>query len=86
MVMDPPQLVIPPHEFRYTSVVFAPQAIQQYSGTLEAVVKDGSDPATQKFTCEIRGEGTLPSLALQVRGKAMGSGGWRQVKGGAERW
>ncbi len=65
MEVDPPQLIIPPHEFRYMAVVFRPREIRQYSGTFEAVVQDGSDPATKSFTCEIRGEGTLPSLTLQ---------------------
>jgi hydrocephalus-inducing protein len=67
MAVDPPQLIIPPNEYRYTSIVFAPNAIQQYSGQLEAVVVDGSHPATKSFACEVRGEGTLPSLSLQVR-------------------
>lgn len=58
------QLVIPPHEYRYTAVYFAPRAIQQYAATFEAVVEGGSDPKTRAFSCEIRGEGTLPSLSL----------------------
>ena len=65
MECDPPQLIIPPHEFRYVAVVFRPQAIQQYSATFDAAVVDGSDPATKGFSCEVRGEGTLPSLSLQ---------------------
>lgn len=65
MLVDPPQLIIPPMEYRYAAVVFAPSAIQQYSGSFEAVVQDGGDPATRAFTCEVRGEGTLPSLSLQ---------------------
>ena len=31
-------------------------------------MEGGSDPKTKGFTCELRGEGTLPSLSLQVRG------------------
>eukprot|EP00955_Chlamydomonas_euryale_P017652 188684-Chlamydomonas_euryale.AAC.1 len=53
-------------EYRYAAVAFAPAAIQAYSGTLEATVQGGSDPATKAFTCEVRGEGTLPSLSLQA--------------------
>ena len=65
MECDPPQIVIPPMEFRYVAVVFRPRAIQQFSATFDAVVVDGSDPATKGFSCEMRGEGTLPSLSLQ---------------------
>ncbi|KAJ9512718.1 hypothetical protein QJQ45_019009 [Haematococcus lacustris] len=65
MVVQPAQLVIPPHESRFTTVHFRPHAIAQYSGLLEAVVEQGSDPQTKSFTCEIRGEGSLPSLSLQ---------------------
>lgn len=67
MDVVPAQLVIPPQESRYTTIVFEPRAIAQYSGTLEAVVENGTDPATKCFSCELRGEGTLPSLTLTVR-------------------
>ena len=70
MGVEPAQLVIPPQEYRYTALYFAPAAIQQYSATLEAVVQGGSDPATRSFSCELRGEGTLPTLSIQVRGAA----------------
>lgn len=30
-------------------------------------MEGGTDAATKMFTCEVRGEGTLPSLSLQVR-------------------
>jgi len=41
----------------------APQA---YSGTFEASVEAGTDPRTRIFTCEVRGEGMLPTLTLQA--------------------
>lgn len=66
MGVEPAQIVIPPHEYRYTTLYFAPAAIQQYSATFEAAVQGGSDPATKSFTCELRGEGTLPTLSIQV--------------------
>jgi hydrocephalus-inducing protein len=68
MEVFPAQLVIPPHESRYTTVRFAPRAIQQYSAILEAVVEGGTDPKTKSFSVELKGEGTLPSLTLLVRG------------------
>jgi hypothetical protein len=68
MEVFPAQLVIPPHESRYTTVRFAPRAIQQYNGILEAVVEGGTDPKTKSFSVELRGEGTLPSLTLVVGG------------------
>lgn len=64
MDVVPAQITIPPQESRYTTIVFEPRAIAQYSATLEAVVENGSDPATKAFSCELRGEGTLPSLTL----------------------
>lgn len=64
MEVSPAQLVIPPLEYRYTAVYFAPRAIQLYGATLEAVVENGSDPKTKSFTCELRGEGTLPTLTI----------------------
>ncbi|EFJ42226.1 hypothetical protein VOLCADRAFT_67248 [Volvox carteri f. nagariensis] len=64
MEVSPAQLVIPPLEYRYTAIYFAPRAIQSYVATLEAVVENGGDPKTKSFSCEVRGEGTLPSLAI----------------------
>eukprot|EP00798_Chlamydomonas_sp_ICE-L_P006741 gene6741-3411_t len=61
----PSQLVIPPHEFRYAAIQFVPNAIQSYSATFEASVEGGSDPKTKGMTCEVRGEGTLPSISIQ---------------------
>lgn len=47
---------------------FTPRAIQAYSAALVAEVEGGSDPRTRAFSCELRGEGSLPSLTLQVGG------------------
>lgn len=65
MEVFPAQLVIPPLEYRYTALYFAPRAIQGYAATLEATVENGGDPKTRAFSCEVRGEGTLPSLTIQ---------------------
>ncbi len=64
MEVSPAQLVIPPLEYRYTALYFAPRAIQSYGAVLEAVVEDGRDPKTKGFSCEVRGEGTLPTLTI----------------------
>ena len=64
MEVVPAQLTIPPQESRYTSILFNPRAIAPYSAMLEAVVENGSDPSTNNLTCELRGEGTLPTLTL----------------------
>jgi hydrocephalus-inducing protein len=67
MEVFPSSIVIPPHEYRHITLAFCPKAIQQYSATFEAsVVGGGADPATAGFVCELRGEGTLPSLSFQV--------------------
>lgn len=67
----PSNLSIPPHECAYVSITFMPDAIQTYVAILDATVVNGSNPATKGFRCELRGEGTLPSLTLQVRGFAV---------------
>lgn len=66
MTAQPAQLVIPANESRFMAVHFAPTAIRSYSAAFEAVVEAGADAATGRFTCELRGEGTLPSLTLEL--------------------
>jgi hydrocephalus-inducing protein len=71
MEVLPSSIVIPPHEYRHVTLAFCPKGIQQYSATFEAsVVGGGADAATAGFVCELRGEGTLPSLSFQVRWRA----------------
>lgn len=73
MEVFPSSIVIPPHEYRHVTLAFCPKAIQQYSATFEAtVVGGGADPGTAGFVCELRGEGTLPSLSFQVRCREAG--------------
>jgi hypothetical protein len=63
----PASIIIPPHEYRHVTLAFLPKALQHYVATFEAAVVGGAaDPATAAFTCELRGEGALPSLSFQV--------------------
>ena len=66
MTAQPSQLIIPANESRFMAVHFSPTAIRSYSATFEAVVENGGDAATRSFSCELRGEGTLPSLTLEL--------------------
>ncbi|KAL0040642.1 hypothetical protein WJX79_000331 [Trebouxia sp. C0005] len=66
MTAQPAQLVIPANESRFMTVHFVPNAIRSYFATFEAVVESGGDAATSRFSCELRGEGTLPSLTLEL--------------------
>lgn len=66
MSPQPSQLIIPANESRFMAVHFAPTAIRSYTATFEAVVESGGDISTKSFSCELRGEGTLPSLTLEL--------------------
>jgi hydrocephalus-inducing protein len=66
MDIQPKQLTLPPHEYRYVTVYFTPQRMQRYAASLDVVVQNGSDPRTKHFTCEIRGEGTLPHVMVEA--------------------
>jgi hypothetical protein len=64
----PNSIIIPPHEYRHVTLAFCPKALQQYGAIFEAVAVGGAaDPLTASFSCELRGEGALPSLTFQVR-------------------
>ena len=75
MDVSPAKAHIPAHEHRYVTVTFDPRSIGQFSGVFEATVEgaaaDGS--AVQAFRCELRGEGTLPTLSLSLPGSGQGS-------------
>lgn len=64
MWVHPAKLDIPPHEYRYITVRFAPTAIQSYVANFEAKVENGGDPKTSGFSFEVRGEGVLPHVTL----------------------
>ena len=65
MTAQPAQLIIPANESRFMTVHFVPNAIRSYFATFEAAVESGGDAATSRFSCDLRGEGTLPSLTLE---------------------
>ena len=73
MEVQPPQLVLPPNEARYVTLSFSPVAIRSYAATFEAAVEGGSHPATKAFSCELRGEGTLPSMSVELPGAEKGA-------------
>ena len=66
MEVQPSKCDLPPHEHRYVTVYFHPRAIASYAAVFEANVDNGEgDPRTQSFSCEVRGEGTLPHVLLE---------------------
>eukprot|EP01059_Diplonema_ambulator_P004214 TRINITY_DN13916_c0_g1_i7.p1 TRINITY_DN13916_c0_g1~~TRINITY_DN13916_c0_g1_i7.p1 ORF type:complete len:2675 (+),score=1012.75 TRINITY_DN13916_c0_g1_i7:232-8256(+) len=64
---DVQTMTIPPHEHRYVSVGFAPTELRNYFALFEAIVKDGSDPKTKELLFEIRGEGSLPQVQVELQ-------------------
>lgn len=64
MDVQPRKLDLPPHEHRYCTLIFTPKTIQTFMATFEASVEHGADPKTKSFKCEIRGDGTLPHIAV----------------------
>ena len=66
MVPEPSQLVIPGNETRFMAVHFSPTAIRSYSATLDAVVESGGDAGGGNFRCTFIGEGTLPSVTVEL--------------------
>ena len=66
MTAQPAQIIIPANESSFMAVHFAPTAIRSYIATFEAAVENGGDAATKSFSCELRGEGTLPTLTLEM--------------------
>ena len=65
MEVHPASLDVPPHEHRYVTLYFDPRAIASYVATLDAVVREGADPKTKQFTCDVRGDGTLPHVTVE---------------------
>jgi len=65
MEVHPASLDVPPHEHRYVTLYFDPRAISSYVATLDAVVREGADPKTKQFTCDVRGDGTLPHVTVE---------------------
>ena len=63
---DGGKLVIPPHEHRYVTVGFTPNSLNTFSAVFEATVEGGSNPKTRQLRFELRGEGSLPNLAVDI--------------------
>lgn len=65
ITVEPKQLIIPPHEYRFATLLFHPRAILAYNASFEAVVENGEgNPKTARFACELQGKGVLPSLTV----------------------
>ena len=63
--VSPESVKIPPHENAYVKVSFKPDNMMPYGGIFEADVENGDpDSSSGKFSFELRGEGTLPTLLL----------------------
>eukprot|EP00667_Euglena_gracilis_P000008 EG_transcript_8 len=66
---------IPPHESRYVMVGFRPQALTTYYATFEAIVDNAIDPKTKELRFELRGDGALPQIAIELPPPPSG---WRE--------
>ena len=62
--VEPKKIVIPPHEHRYVTCYFTPQAMQTYFATLEADVELGTVPTTKRLAFDLMAEGTLPHVVV----------------------
>ncbi|KAJ3332957.1 hypothetical protein HDU76_012454, partial [Blyttiomyces sp. JEL0837] len=63
--LEPKKMTIPSHEYRYVTVYFHPTSIQSYAGIFEAIVENLDQSKTKTLTFELRGEGTLPRIAIE---------------------
>jgi adenylate kinase family enzyme len=64
--VQPAKQHIPPHEHRYVYVYFCPPSLHNYSALFEAIVTDGKDPKTNELKIELRGDGSLPQVAIKA--------------------
>eukprot|EP01064_Diplonema_japonicum_P013676 TRINITY_DN21214_c0_g1_i2.p1 TRINITY_DN21214_c0_g1~~TRINITY_DN21214_c0_g1_i2.p1 ORF type:complete len:4615 (+),score=1185.39 TRINITY_DN21214_c0_g1_i2:107-13846(+) len=64
---DAQSISIPPHEYRYAKVSFTPTELRSYFALFEAAVKDGTDPKTKELLFEIRGDGSLPQVQVELQ-------------------
>ena len=55
-----------PRESQYFTATFTPTTVMPYSGLFEAVMDGGSDAKTEALRSELGGEGTLPTLLLEI--------------------
>lgn len=65
--MTPKHLSLGPHENKHVTLIFRPQAIQRYSASFRAIVDRAVPDATfTGLSFDLRGEGTLPTISLEV--------------------
>lgn len=62
--MDTDLLTIPPHDYRYVQVSFAPTSLHSFAACFEATVRGNPDPKTNHLVFDLRGEGTLPRVSV----------------------
>eukprot|EP00756_Hemistasia_phaeocysticola_P037141 Hpha_TRINITY_DN16680_c2_g2::TRINITY_DN16680_c2_g2_i1::g.182314::m.182314/K17570/HYDIN; hydrocephalus-inducing protein len=62
----PMTLEVPPGDFRFAAISFKPTEQRAYGAVFEAKVTDGTDPLTQGMIIELRGEGHLPQVRVDL--------------------
>eukprot|EP00760_Papus_ankaliazontas_P031923 PhM_4_TR5537/c0_g1_i1/m.106423/K17570/HYDIN; hydrocephalus-inducing protein len=63
---DGGKLTIPPYEHRYVTVGFTPIGLNTFNAVFVATVENGFDPKSKQLRFEIRGEGSLPDVSLEL--------------------
>ncbi|KAI9343132.1 hypothetical protein BDR26DRAFT_917651 [Obelidium mucronatum] len=63
--VEPKKLTIPAHEYKYVTASFHPTSIQTYAGIFEATVENVDQSKSKTLAFELRGEGTLPRVAVE---------------------
>lgn len=63
--VEPKRFTIQSHEYRYAIITFHPLSIQSYAGIFEAIVENVAESRTKTLSFELRGEGTLPRVAVE---------------------
>eukprot|EP00759_Apiculatamorpha_spiralis_P009318 PhF_6_TR15973/c0_g1_i1/m.24996/K17570/HYDIN; hydrocephalus-inducing protein len=63
---DGGKITIPPHEHKYVVVGFTPIGLNTFSAMFSAAVENGFDVKTKHLKFEIRGEGSLPDVTVEL--------------------
>ncbi|PFH36000.1 hypothetical protein BESB_056510 [Besnoitia besnoiti] len=65
--VQPRHLSLGPYETKSVAICFRPSAIQRYAACFRAFVdRSGSDAASPALAFDVKGEGTLPTVSLEV--------------------
>lgn len=65
--VEPKHVKIAAHDHTYVKVIFKPTIMATYAGVFEAIVEQGEqNMKTQKLTFDLRAEGVLPTLKLEM--------------------